>query len=159
MLKGQWLWRVSHSLYCMHPIRIGTDFYLSPFSYWNTWSEGIQTNHSSNISSCWQTIEGALWHNTVHYYVLKYIVILLQKAKGGKAKKGNGISTPFRRIEGDIEVDPRLVDNSFEAKVREIGVSQFNSSTYEHALMCMLPHTHTHRLGPEVHGERRQTKI
>ena len=48
------------------------------------------------------------------YYVH---VFLLQKVKGGKAKKGNGVSTPFRRVEGDIQVDPRLVDNSFEAKV------------------------------------------
>ena len=41
-------------------------------------------------------------------------VFLLQKGKG---KKGNGVSTPFRRVEGDVKVDPRLVDNSFEAKV------------------------------------------
>ena len=46
-------------------------------------------------------------------------MLLFQKSKG---KKGNGLSTPFRRIEGDVEVDPRLVDNSFEAKVREISV-------------------------------------
>ena len=46
-----------------------------------------------------------------------HCVFLLQKVKGGKGKKGNGVSTPFRRVEGDIDVDPRLVDNSFEAKV------------------------------------------
>ena len=41
-------------------------------------------------------------------------ISFVQKVKG---KKGNGISTPFRRVEGDVEVDPRLADNSFEAKV------------------------------------------
>ena len=46
-----------------------------------------------------------------------HCVFLLQKVNGGKGKKGNGVSTPFRRVEGDINVDPRLVDNSFEAKV------------------------------------------
>ncbi len=46
-----------------------------------------------------------------------HCVVLFQKVKGGKSKKGNGVSTPFRRVEGHVEVDPRLVDNSFEAKV------------------------------------------
>ena len=49
--------------------------------------------------------------------ICMHCVFLLQKVKGGKGKKGNGVSTPFRRVEGDIDVDPRLVDNSFEAKV------------------------------------------
>ena len=60
-----------------------------------------------------------LWcYRSIHRRECIYLcVFFLQKVKGGKGKKGNGVSTPFRRVEGDVEVDPRLVDNSFEAKV------------------------------------------
>ena len=54
----------------------------------------------------------------------------------GKGKKGNGATTPFRRVEGDIDVDPRLVDNSFEAKVSLSLLSRY-------FITLTVTHTHT----------------
>lgn len=71
---------------------------------------------------------------------LSLIIVLLQKGKSGKGGKGNGTgtSTPFRRVEGDIKVDPRLVDNSFEAKV---------TTFIAHSPLVHITHTHTHTTG------------
>ena len=61
---------------------------------------------------------------------------------------GVGVVTPFRRVGEDVSVDPRLQDNSFEAKggARGSWGERANKDLKFTKGMCttMLAHTHTH---------------